>query len=194
MSAWLLKATKHGDFEIYNSRRYVTITGHKLEHSPSEITNAIDCDKLRLLFDKPKQQTKAPPHDHNGHAIDDKAVLEKLFASANGVRVAALFDGNLSEHGDDHSAADLALYNHLAFYCGPNGYAQIDRMFRTSKLFREKWLRLDYRNRTIQVAIDGYTDFYQPRKSVGGTLSEHTQNVITNFIELENRFNHIPLG
>ncbi len=47
----------------------------------------------------------------------------------------------------------------LAFWSGPEP-ERIDALFRQSKLYRDKWERADYRDRTIQKALEGRTEFY----------------------------------
>src|SRR5262249_54019473 len=44
--------------------------------------------------------------------------------------------------------------NYLRFWCGQDA-GRIDELFRRSGLFRSKWNREDYRDRTIALAMDG---------------------------------------
>jgi hypothetical protein len=53
----------------------------------------------------------------------------------------------------------------LAFWTGGDA-ARIDTLFRQSGLYRKKWDRNDYRNRTIREALSGKTEFYEAPKSV----------------------------
>ncbi|MFC3095665.1 hypothetical protein DRW07_07890 [Alteromonas sediminis] len=69
--------------------------------------------------------------------MDDNAILGIMFNAANGDAVKKLYEGDVSAHNNDSSAADLALVNHIAFYTQTP--KQIDRIFRTSALFQEKW-------------------------------------------------------
>ena len=85
--------------------------------------------------------------------------MRRAFAASNGARVQALYNGDTSGHGGDDSVADLSLCAHLAFWTGPDP-DRIDGLFRRSGLYREKWEREDYRNRTINRALDGCTEFY----------------------------------
>ena len=57
---------------------------------------------------------------------------------------------------EDHSAADLALMNYLAYWTGYDPFA-MERFFGMSALGqREKWRgRADYRRRTIERALLG---------------------------------------
>lgn len=79
-----------------------------------------------------------------------------MFNAKNGAEVRRLWDGDMSGYLDakgkpDHSRADQALCNHIAFWTEDAG--QIDRLFRQSKLDRDKWDRPDYSSRTIANAL-----------------------------------------
>jgi len=63
------------------------------------------------------------------------------------------------------SEADQALCSLLAFWTGPDP-AKIDQLFRESELYRKKWERADYRERTVHKALEGRTEFYQPPQMV----------------------------
>jgi hypothetical protein len=52
-----------------------------------------------------------------------------------------------------------------AFWTGGDA-TRIDALFRRSGLYREKWNRKDYRNRTITEALSGKTEFYKTPKTV----------------------------
>lgn len=68
------------------------------------------------------------------------------------------------ERGFDWSAADAALLSHLAFYTGRDS-EQMERVFSGSGLAkRSKWeARPDYRERSLNFAIDGCAKTYEPR-------------------------------
>lgn len=69
---------------------------------------------------------------------DDAALVAKAKAAANGTAFSSLWAGSTAGHGDDPSAADLALCNMLRFWTnGDTG--RIDRLFRQSGLMRPKW-------------------------------------------------------
>ncbi len=80
--------------------------------------------------------------------------------------------GDYSDY-PSQSEADLALCNELAFWCG-NNPEQIDRLFRQSKLYRQKWDQKHggktYGEMTILKAIQNTTETFTP----GGGLSEET--------------------
>jgi hypothetical protein len=66
-----------------------------------------------------------------------------------------LYDqGDLSAYGNDRSSADLGLLNYFVV-AGITDPDQLDQLFRTSALYRDKWEREDYRRRTIERSLDG---------------------------------------
>lgn len=152
--------------EVYDAGRYFTVTGDRLADCPATVEQR--SDELAELYAEwfgatPAGLDNGRPTAPTAPALPhDQDLLDTMFAARNGGDVRRLWEGDLSAYGDDHSSADLALCGHLAFYCGPNP-AHIDRLFRQSGLYREKWDRQDYRERTIEHALAGRTEFYSPR-------------------------------
>jgi len=165
--------------EMYDSGRYFTVTGRQWgARSTVEPRKAVVDDLYADLF--PKKPETVPPALHvpargaagGGVALSDAELVERAQKASNGAAFAALWHGDLSAHAGDHSGADLALANHLAFWCGPDP-ARIERLFGDSALGqREKWLdRPDYREWTIAKALEGRTEFYTPgRAGANGQL------------------------
>jgi primase-polymerase (primpol)-like protein len=102
--------------------------------------------------------TAGPPPPPN-HDLDDDTLLERARSARNGDKFRRLYDeGNIDGYGS-RSEADLALVGEIAFWTGPDP-DRIDRLFRGSKLMRDKWDRDDYRERTIEKALANCTEFY----------------------------------
>lgn len=86
--------------------------------------------------------------------FSDAEILTFAPNAANGDKFVSLFRGDLSSYGGDHSSADLALASILMFWTRGDR-AQADRLFRLSKLSRDKWTkREDYRDRTFNKVTD----------------------------------------
>jgi hypothetical protein len=71
----------------------------------------------------------------------------------------------------DHSSADAALCQHLAFWTGKN-CERIDRLFRRSDLMRDKWDRPDYNQATVLHAVSHCRNVYsggRPAETPGET-------------------------
>jgi putative DNA primase/helicase len=93
-------------------------------------------------------------------SLDDEDVLAKLRSSKSASKFAALFDnGDTSLNNGNASEADLALCSMLSFYT--QDPAQIDRLFRASRRYRDKWERGDYREMTISRALER-SEYYTP--------------------------------
>ena len=96
----------------------------------------------------------APPS-----ALSDGQVLTAALKSRGANRIHALWGGDTSGHGGDQSAAEIALANHLAWWCAGDE-AQVGRLMDTAPLcHRDKWAeRPDYRARTVRAAVQGLRD------------------------------------
>src|SRR5919112_597016 len=160
---------RKGRFEAYDRGRYFTVTGRHLAGSPQRIENRqeeLQC-VIRCVFGE---------EDTNGHmkpiavpepvanGLSDSEVIQKALAASNGERFSRLWNGDTSGYGSP-SEADLALCGMLAFWTG-GAATRIDTLFRQSGLYRKKWERKDYRNRTIREALSGKTEFYKAPKTV----------------------------
>ena len=93
----------------------------------------------------------------------------KCYRSQGGETFARYYDGDWTKPEDpnwSHSQADLSVCRRLAFFCRGD-MEQMDRLFRDSGLYREKWdeRRGDgtYGELTMRKAIAGCTAFYDPK-------------------------------
>jgi NrS-1 polymerase HBD domain len=147
--------------EVYDAKRFFTLTGRRLPGTPESIADgqvALD-DLCRRLW-PPKQRRTLPVPTPGTSAIpDDQSLLTRMFRSKHGDAIRRLWDGDTSAHGNDQSAADLALCNHLAFWTGRDRN-RMDRLFRGSGLYRAKWEREDYRDWTLTRAIEDCIEVY----------------------------------
>jgi hypothetical protein len=160
---------RKGRFEAYDRRRYFTVTGEHLAGTPRVVEGRQEelQSVVRRVFgeDSANGHTKsvAVPEQPDNGLSDDEVVRRALLAS-NGARFSRLWAGDTSGYGS-HSEADLALCGLLAFWTGGDA-TRIDTLFRQSGLYREKWERKDYRNRTITEALSGKIEFYKAPKTV----------------------------
>ncbi len=170
---WARGTVKHSgrkaaaEVEVYDSGRYFTVTGDQIDGSAAEVTNqqaALDW-LHRKVFEK-ADPAKAEHRRDCERRQSDKEILEAARnADRNGAKFAAMFDcGNWQAYYESQSEADLWLCSRLAFYFG-RSYDAIDRMFQQSGLMREKWNRSDYRNHTLNVAVNGSSETYSPPRS-----------------------------
>ena len=75
--------------------------------------------------------------------LDDRELLERMFASKSGPAIRRLWEGDCSQY-PSQSEADLALACHLVWWTDRDP-DRIDSLFRPSGLMRPKWDRPDYR-------------------------------------------------
>lgn len=155
--------------EVYDRDRFFTVTGQPVPDTPAEVEDrqaALDALCIRLW---PKKRS---PHLNGtvasaGFSGDDEALIQRAGAAKNGDRFKTLWAGDTSLHADDHSGADQALCNLLAFWTGKDA-ARMDRLFRRSGLFREKWDEKrgehTYGQKTIDCAIADCTETFSPRR------------------------------
>ena len=153
--------------ELYDERRFFTLTGRRLPGTPPGVEERQE--ELRRLhrqtFGEPSTNGTAP-NDHNGGGFsgDDRELIDRAVRAKNGEKFRRLWAGDRSGYASK-SEADLALVSQLAFWTGGDE-ARIDGLFRSSGLYREKWDRADYRERTIRAALSR-AEFYDP-KGYGG--------------------------
>lgn len=164
--------------EIYDRLRFFTVTGNALPLSQDIAARQeqLDIWYAELFPIAPERAaaaaTPAPV------SLDDTDLLERMFASEHGNGIRALYQGDVSAHGGDRSRADLALCNHLAFWCGGDA-ERMDRLFRASGLMRPKWDELrggrTYGARTVERALADATEFYEaPVPTVAVTVGDNT--------------------
>ena len=166
------KGNKNSDtgVEMYAHSRFFTMTGNRLEDTPAEIADGTEA--LPWIHDayvakkKPTKKTKASKALRS-YSLSDEQVLEKACSAQNAESFSSLWDGQWQSAYGSQSEADLALCCSLAFWTGKDP-AQMDRLFRQSKLFREKWDTIHhadgatYGAETIQQALERTEDTYSP--------------------------------
>ena len=136
------KSIKTVRAEMYDKSRYFTFTGNTYG-KPRNIS-AMDSGILALyeeLSPKPGTSPAAIPQPHRAPVqLTDSELIEKACSAHNGDRFRALYSGELGEYGNDHSRADMALCNLLAYWTNGD-IDRMDHLFRQSGLMRTKWDR-----------------------------------------------------
>lgn len=165
-----------GKIQFFGANHYITVTGARTACERWLMADARYCSERTATLQAwhaetwpTAQPATAPTRTITGggrwYRSDDE-LLAKMFTGKRGDELRRLWDGDCSMHrksdgSPDHSRGDQSLCNGLAPYIGPDP-AEIDRLFRQSGLYRDKWLRDDYRSETIQNAIDQCRWFYDP--------------------------------
>ncbi len=156
---------KKGHYENYETGRYVTVTGQHIPGTPLTIEARQDALR-RIHNDQFGEERKAESNGNSRsgstpHDLADADLLERMFRSKNGGRIRTLWHGDASGYKSG-SEADLALVNHLGWWCNYDRQRVCD-LFAQSGLYRSKWNRPDYRERTLSKALDGQSGGYEPR-------------------------------
>lgn len=162
--------------EIYTSggtNRFVTVTGNAVnDYSLRDISDVLP-EILETYMRRPAAQKPEDRIDAPGSFLTDEEVVEKASSAVNGDKFVKLYDGDIEGY-PSQSEAELAFMTILAFWCGGDE-DQMDRIYRSSGLYREKWERDDYRTSTIGKAIAGTVDFYVP--VMGASADEEFTNL-----------------
>ena len=177
------KVGKQGDrpgIEIYDGRdgsaRFFACTGRRLSRSTGlergeGAQRALDDFVAKWLPVEPSRPAlqvvsaataTVPP---NSNRLNDDAVLDAMFGAKDGAKWKAVFNGDTSQYAS-HSEADLGLCRKLRFYCRADA-AQVDRLFRRSRLIRPKWAERHgastYGQLTIKKALAAGGHIWTPR-------------------------------
>ena len=145
------------------TKKFLSVTGNVFRDGDIIET----ADKLQLLLDrfmlrsvKKKTKSQNPTISY----LSDEEVLGRAKTAKNSKEFIKLWNGDIPE-GKSHSEADLALCAHLSFWCGKD-VTQMDRLFRQSGLYREKWDRVQsgttYGQITLEKSVDGVSETYSP--------------------------------
>ena len=165
---------KQPEIEFYTEGRYFTVTGNAIGTQRTINERTVELYKVLERYAKreEKKQSAATISGAVGLSMSDSAVVEKACAAENGAKFKRLYSGDISDFGS-HSEADLALCSLLAFWCNRDE-GQIDRIFRTSGLIRDKWDERHgsetYGQSTIAAAVESCAAVYNP--------AEYRQQVI----------------
>ena len=144
----------HNDTELYIgglTNRFAVFTEDVIQDEPMRDCTEAVLQTLEKEMCKELQPAQKNKPSQISSYLSDNEVLQKASCAKNGAKFSALWNGDFDK---SHSEADLALCSMLAFWCGGDS-AQIDRLFRQSALYRQKWERQDYREETIRKAING---------------------------------------
>jgi hypothetical protein len=164
--------------EIYSAKRFFTVTGRRLK----EYSGSVECrqDVLNALyaaaFTKPsttRDATTGVTVATRATGLSDEEIVSKAGGAKNGAKFQLLWQGQVEAAGyGSASEADLALCSILRFWSGDRD--QVDRLFRQSGCFREKWDRDDYRDRTLDAAFSN-GDVYSPRPPHPYVVGAHNE-------------------
>lgn len=122
--------------EMYDTKRFCCITGDVIAGRKSLLDYGEKVGQVaRQLMGRRVKNPTPKPH-YGQPSITDQLIIDKALRSKSGEKFSRLYGGDTAGY-PSQSSADLALVSMIAFYT--QDPSQIDRIFRTSGLFREKW-------------------------------------------------------
>jgi len=156
--------------EMYCEKRYFTVTGQHLTSTPTTIETCVDLQAIHAELTVPGPAPQ-PASNERPDELSDTALLDRAMSAKNGATFRALWHGTTTGYVSQ-SEAELALCTLLAFWTGKDA-SRMDRLFRRSALYREKWDRParsgeTYGQGTISRAIANCAETYSPQ--VGGKI------------------------
>lgn len=150
--------------EMYDKARFVCVTGDLLSDS-TELKDYSDLvPKINREFIGVRPRPAELPRSSIGWSPSDSELLDKIRNSKIGERFDVLYSTVPSEF-DNHSSLDYAFCSLLAWWTQDE--AQIDRIVRSSALYRPKWDESrgsqTYGALTIRRALEVQSSRYEPR-------------------------------
>ena len=183
-TVYYINNRKHG-LEVYlpgTTNRFVTVTGDMFR--PGTVTQ--DDAALQTALDTFMKRTTRTAAAFKGSPVSyftDEQVVKHASESKSGDKFTMLYEGRWEEGYDSQSDADMAFVSMLCFWCGCVE-EQIDRIFRSSGLMRDKWDRMTgdatYGQITIRNAVSSCAEIYRP---VAGLPDD--DDVLLDFTDLD---------
>ena len=196
-----------GTFDLYTEGRFVALSNNGCNGDATTrhdmalaamvgkyLPPSVDTENGPGWTNEPIPEYTGPDDDENLiHAMirtksagvfDGRASVKDLW-EGNDPILAQCYPPDQGGPGFDHSAADAALCQHLAFWTGKN-CERMDRLMRKSALMRDKWVqRQQYRENTILKACGLCNKVYdkpRPDVSVERDVIEPTARVGDGFL------------
>ena len=155
---------RKGNVEMYSCGRFFITTGNLYK---KEYTQVVDCSEtIKYLHKKYIDNSpvkEAIAKEYVELQLSDNEILDKAMSARNSETFTMLYNGEWEQLYSSQSDADLALCSKLAFWTQRNP-EQIDRIFRSSRLMRDKWDEMRgsmrYGEMTINKAISTCANVY----------------------------------
>jgi hypothetical protein len=150
---------KEGPIECYDTGRYLTVTGRHYDGTPSTIehrqaeVNAVHAAVFAARNGKHEQTKQGQQQERATNDVSDEELLWRArLDPRGGEKFKKLHDRGDTSDFKSPSEADFWEVMRLTYWAQKDA-ARIERLFRSSKLKRDKWDRDDYIKRTIDKAI-----------------------------------------
>lgn len=176
-------------FEMYDHGRYFRMTGEVFEGHGTigDRQGAVNEAHARWIG-RPRDAGRGDALEWDGDAVaatgatgsaaaspSAEEAMGRMRHSGKWREISRLWDGDTSGCGGDHSAADMALCNRLAYFCDRDE-AVMDELFRRSGLMRGKWDEVHhpgdphptYGSHTVHEAASTCRECYSERRGESG--------------------------
>jgi len=153
------------DIEIYDSVRFVVMTGRRMTDAlgPRDRQDELLSLCRKLWRKSEKLYSKRPTHPAPV-SLEDQDLLGRARRSSTGAKFRRLYDAGDTAGYASASEADFSLLNMLIFWTAGER-DQIMRLFEASALYRGKEKHRDYVHRSVDNALGSYVgSFYKPRR------------------------------
>ena len=180
---------RKGSFEIYETGRYITITGERFGETPLTLEHRqeqleIFCE--RYINTKPIKAKVVAISIPNGQVSEERIaeLIRQLGRGKGAQKFAALFkNGDTSTYAGDDSRAVLGLLSVLRH--ATQDHQEIDALFRRSALYRDhwidKWERLGASE--IATALEDFHPEQQKKRKEKATFEDVCQLIRDTFPE-----------
>lgn len=147
-------AFKHFGIEAYSQKRSFTVTGDVIQAGAIGDLSGVVAEHMEPIRPK-RDEAEMPAQPDTAPTQSDDAIVASILRNP---ALAALYGGDLSAKGGDHSDADMGLCDAIAFRSRDR--AQTERIWVASPManlpgrYEKKMCRADYRERTIEKAFE----------------------------------------
>ena len=156
---------KRAQIGLFDRTRFFALTGRTYQQSSLDLADHQETIDWLIGLMRRERWTKPKSMAAPESVPADSEIIERARRAKNGAKFERLWAGDWQSDYGSQSEADLALCCILAFWCGPDP-SRIQLLFGQSGLARDKWSeREDYRQRTVQSAIEQTKEFYRARRS-----------------------------
>lgn len=150
--------------EMYETKRFLCLTGDTINGRSELVDYTEEVKKLNEEYIGVREVIRSPNLDPITPTLSDLELIDRIKQSRNGHRFMSLYGGNTGGY-PSLSNAEYAFCRMLAFWT--QSVSQIDSIYRSSGLYRDKWDRplgeSTYGIVTITNAISEQRDVYKTR-------------------------------
>ncbi|MBA8772875.1 phage/plasmid primase, P4 family [Staphylococcus coagulans] len=127
------------DIELYDTARFMTVTGESIGQSEISEDQTILNNLVERYFKEEPPFEATTTNSHNSESqLSDEEVINIMLKSKQKDKISDLLQGDYEQYFASPSEAVQSLLHYLAFYTGKNK-AQMERIFLTYNNLTDKW-------------------------------------------------------